>query len=330
MATTVKDISFAPYEIHSPHDLNARETNFRRGFLLQVVFADGISGYCDFHIFDSSDTEPVFYLKKKVMSKGQNLSRRLLRLARRDAEARFAHRSLLSSQVKLPSHLLIQDLTALRFSELETIWEMGFRHLKIKLGRGPGLEQGFLLRLRSYLKDYPFQLRFDFNAINTPESWEEWHHWLLLQMEDNIDFVEDPLPWDEAIWKQSKIPLALDLEYERAVQEGSQLDFLRYLVVKPALLDSLEDEERAIRLCHQHKEKILVTHMMDHPLGQMSAALWAVENQITSIGGYLNGSLRDTLGFYQEMPKIGPFWSPAPGRGLGFDESLKKIIWKKL
>jgi hypothetical protein len=81
--------------------------------------------------------------------------------------------------------------------------------------------------------------------------------------------------------------------------------------------------------------QIVVTHSMDHPLGQ-SVALWTAMRLRQRHGDLvLDGGLQ-AIGLYApdefsaQIRYQGSQTIPPPGTGFGFDELLTSIEWKEL
>lgn len=101
------------------------------------------------------------------------------------------------------------------------------------------------------------RLRIDFNARLRAEEFMLIAEGL---PRERIDFVEDPCPYEPAVWtalrEQTGLRLALD---RKVAEEGVDV-----LVVKPAVQD-----------VPQSAKEIIITSYMDHPVGQFAAAYFA-------------------------------------------------------
>lgn len=322
MAATLRRLSFCPYEVYSESPLNSREGESRSGYLIRCEFEDGRVGYADYHPLPFWTGLPAPSAFERAVRKPASDLQFLfsLQAARSDAIARFQKRSLFESLRMPESHFLIQDLRSWSQSVSEGIWQKGFRHLKIKLGRDWLQEQKHLQDIKQGLLTRPFRLRLDFNSSNTVLQWRQRELWLKDEFEDYIEYVEDPLSWNAKEWRRSRLPLAAD--FEGLDSRENDTEFLTTIVWKPALGIPLTSK--------QNLSRYKVTHLMDHPLGQCAAVYWALIHRVDSVGGYLRGNLKDSLGFYSELSNDGPEWKPPVGTGWGFDDRLSSLKWRTL
>jgi hypothetical protein len=222
----------------------------------------------------------------------------------------------------------VGDLTG---AELRRIWDFGFRHLKIKLGRNWNVAVEQLFAQADDLS--LFRLRFDFNGLLTPQEFLAFLGALPEKLRQLIDFVEDPVgetsepDWIELL-KRSSVPLAVD----RCAQSRGD-----WLVLKPAAQDPNGVLSRFSGVPGAHGEKktqICVTSYLDHPVGQMGAALeGALLLQrlapVTAAGLASHFSYENNE-FSECLLMNGSRLLPAPGFGVGFDDLLERQEWKAL
>lgn len=309
MAATLKNFEVCPYTLQSAVDLNAREGKRRQGYLVRCEFEDKLIGYADFH--------PLNWESAPSTESAQ--WKHSLRLAYVDAQARQKKVSLFKGLGLLESHFLIPDIVSWDFYHLKELRFKKFKSLKLKLGRDFQSEKDALLKLKSEIKS-DFKLRLDFNSVNSFEQWSQWEHWLNENLKDSIEFIEDPCAWDEKVWRLSHLPLALDFEGE-AIKDTAPA-FVERIIWKPALGETVNFE--------RWRTAVIVTHIMDHPLGQLGALYMAQTHNIQTIGGFLNPGLEDSLGFSKHLNSYGPWVQPEQGCGWGFDDQLKELKWLSL
>jgi O-succinylbenzoate synthase len=303
----------------------------RQGALLKVEFDNGTTGYADLHPWEEFGhlplSEHLASLKTETPTPLANLA---LRHARTDAAARKAGISLFDGLPEVRSHALFTDWTAAPRSAFEQCLIEGYTAAKLKIGQDPEREALALNQLASL----PLRWRLDANTSFTTggESLDEFLTKLHPSIRENLEFLEDPFPYDPAAWSyfssHAKLPLALDWQLPATPPPwpGAQI-----LVIKPASQDAFP---LALAAAHAGME-IVVTHSMDHPLGQ-SVALWTAMRLRQRHGDLVrNGGLQAT-GLYQpddfatQLQSAGPRTIPPPGTGFGFDELLAQLPWALL
>ncbi|HEX7149956.1 MAG TPA: enolase C-terminal domain-like protein [Thermoanaerobaculia bacterium] len=156
------------------------------------------------------------------------------------------------------------------------------------------------------------RLRLDFNATLTAEEFVRIAETL---PHERIDFVEDPCPYDPAVWRalRERTGLRLALDRETAT------DAVDLLVVKPALGGQwMEGVE------------MVVTTYFDHPIGQFYAAYVAATNQVSARNGLFTHVAYEANAFSERITADGARLLPPEGTGLGFDDLLRSLPWKRL
>jgi O-succinylbenzoate synthase len=157
-----------------------------------------------------------------------------------------------------------------------------------------------------------YRLRIDFNAMLTAAEFEQLAKTL---PRDRIDFIEDPCPYEASTWRalrdRTGLRLALDRE---AADEGVDV-----LVVKPAIQE-----------VPQTTKEIVVTSYMDHPVGQLGAAFVAAKHATSPRCGLVTHVLFDSNEFIEQLGIDGMRLVPPLGTGVGFDDLLERLPWKRL
>jgi len=90
------------------------------------------------------------------------------------------------------------------------------------------------------------------------------------------------------------------------------------LVVKPAIQD-----------IPQTNKEVVITSYMDHPVGQFGAAYFAAKFPSHRCGLFTH-VLYERNEFIEAIRSDGARLLPPQGTGVGFDELLEKLPWKKL
>ncbi len=223
----------------------------------------------------------------------------------RDGAARRAGVSLFAGLVVPQSHATVTgrcDFDALR--------DEGFTAVKIKAagsggGAWPRVEEALGAGLR---------VRLDFNGTGTDEAWAAAARW-----SGNIDFIEDPVPYHPEAWKALRSGYGLRLALDRLAPGQAASTGFDVRVFKPAV-----DEPTAAFA------GAVITSYMDHPLGQLYAALVAAESGTSQLCGLLTHRLFEGNEFCSALTTRGPVLTPPCGTGLGFDDLLAALPWQRL
>jgi len=158
------------------------------------------------------------------------------------------------------------------------------------------------------------RLRIDYNAMLTAEEFLEVAAAL---PRERIDFIEDPCPYDGPTWsmlrERTGLRLALDRQF---ATEGVDV-----LVIKPAIQD--------FETFRVHPSSFIVTSYMDHPVGQLGAAYVAATHEV-GVCGLLTHVLFHPNAFSERLRIDGARLVPPEGSGIGFDDLLDSLPWKKL
>jgi O-succinylbenzoate synthase len=318
----------------------------RHGALIEITFDEGTTGYADLHPWAEFGHAPLSdHLASLTTDEPTHLANLALRHARTDAAARRAGVSLFDGLSEVRSHALFTDWTLAPRAAFEQCVADGYRTAKLKIGRDLRHEAEAL----NQLADLPLRWRLDANAsfqgrderparplpsIRTSEPLvpTQWLRQLTDTIRNNIAFLEDPFPYDVDAWialsEREKIPLALDWELPSSPPPwpGAQI-----LVLKPASQDAFP---LALAAANAGME-LVVTHSMDHPLGQ-SVALWTAmrlrqrHGDLVLEGGLQAAGLYSADQFSEHIRTRGPQTIPPPGTGFGFDELLEKLPWKTI
>lgn len=225
-----------------------------------------------------------------------------------DGAARCEGRSLFDRPVP-DSHWLARP-----GDQPDEAWTAGFRAVKFKIG------PRWQLDLADWAKA-GFRLRLDANESHDLAGflafWDS-----LGSVRDQVEFVEDPVPWSEEAWehlRRERVPLAADRDVVHRHRLGD------WAVIKPASTDWLPPAP----------DRFVVTSSMDHALGQLWAACRAMEwfesdGARLSECGLLTHRCFEADSFFEQLSTEGPRLVPPPGTGLGFDDLLAALPWKRL
>ncbi len=300
------------------------------GALIEVTFDDGTIGYADIHPWTEFGHAPLDeQLASLMIGQPTHLANLALRHARTDAAARRAGVSLFDGLPEVHSHALFTDWTKAPRSAFEQCVAEGYTAAKLKIGRSLEQEAESLDRL----VDLPLRWRLDANAsFIDASSLSGFLDRLSPAVMSKIEFLEDPFAYDPAAWSAAsenrKLDLALDWEFPTSPPPwpGAQT-----LVIKPASQDAFP---LALSAAHASME-VVVTHSMDHPLGQ-AVALWTAmrlrqrHGDLVLDGGLQAVGLHASNEFSEQIRTSGPQTIPPLGTGFGFDDLLVKLPWKIL
>ena len=196
----------------------------------------------------------------------------------------------------------------------------GFQKVKVKMGRNLNAEVDFIKRMADR---YP-ELRWRI-AFNGTQQWEVVEK-ILVSFGDElcrkIDFLEDA--WTEPVATHGGVPLAVDRYVEDSLENFS------VAVLKPAI----NEMQSLLKRADAAGKHVVVTSYMDHPLGQSYAA-WQAALATHEFPDLLDSCGLITHGLFQPDVFIDALGVPAPdfnvpaGTGLGFDDLLENLRWKR-
>jgi O-succinylbenzoate synthase len=250
--------------------------------------------------------------------------RRALRCLEMDGAARSLPDALFDELEVPQSHA---TLPACDLAALEQAVAAGFAVVKLKCGADLAAERRFL---DSIFRDHPsVKCRLDFNETGDAKELAAWLLSLPVEHRTRIDFIEDPCPFSDTKWRElflgTRVPLAVDRE---AAPHRADAQFT---VIKPAIDEPWLLAEAALG----YGQRVVVTSYMDHPLGQAFAA-WEAGRLALQFPGLVGLCGLQTHHLFEPdafTEALGP-WTPdfhaPPGTGLGFDELLGKLPWKRV
>lgn len=317
-------IYYWPYVLRSRNRLNA--ASYRREFegaLIRV--GDGVG--CIHPWPELGDASLDRQLAKLAAGESTRLVASALDCARLDGEARGEGRSLFAvagEAMPQPSnHRLVQQ------GDDPSEWrERGFETAKFKIG--PELDE-VCTRVEPWVSQ-GFRIRLDGNETAEFRSFLDWWKSLPGELREAIEFVEDPVPWGRFSWcrlRRGGVPLAADRDLESRYRGAS------VAVYKPATDGGNGFDTRLVGWAVRRKRRLVVTSYMDHAIGQVWAAyaagcLEAVCPEVVADCGLLTHDCFEPDPFFETIAVEGPRLVPPDGTGLGFDDLLEKLPWKRL
>lgn len=296
----IRRLWVSTYELRPRFALNpVTQKHSRPGALLRMEDRFGRVGFADCHPWPEFGDLPLAdQLERLARLELTSLTASSLRAAEWDAEARAAGVSLEPEAGRVASHYFLRPAegTTLK-QELAQAIGNGYRRFKVKIGREP---RALLANLREASEKLPpgSLWRFDSNSVLSLEEVEgllrENKEWL----PQRLDFWEDPFPFDRDQWRYLRQNYGLRLAFDMAAAsppQGSQLAF-DFIVVKPAVQDAFQ----VFKQYWPGSVRFVITHRMDHPLGQTYAQAVALRAQVLYGQQVVTGGLHDP-GFYEKI-----------------------------
>lgn len=312
-------IAVSPYQLE-----RLVPKGYRQGALLRITFADGCMGYADCHPWEEMADAPLAK-QLSLLKEGKTtaLTSRALAIARQDAEARSCKRSLVDPRKVPPSHWLTSDLFTWQKEDSQRLKEHGYSHLKFKVGHDVEREISLLKALFPY---EGLKLRLDFNERLTKAQFESFLE-AIGPLIREVDFIEDPFPFDAMEWENIQNDYDIQLACDRQAPEALGLpNAATVLILKPALHDPTLFNKAA-------GQRIVVTSYVAHPLDQLVAAYAAaiVDPSRTEKHGLLSHRLYAPTPYSKGLSWQNPsFTMEEEGYGFGFDTLLAKEPWVSL
>lgn len=253
------------------------------------------------------------------------LGKRALKCAEVDAEARRKGINLLAGLTIPESHATLPP--SVSPATVRIMGLKGFRAGKLKAMSSPRSTLERLATLAAIAPDWRW--RVDFNSsLNERESDEFWRN-MAAPLRQLIDFIEDPCPYTRESWSRL-ISEGMRLAYD----QGSDLEHQPHL----------DAEDPPIRIIKPAREKMpspgtgkhVFTSSMDHPVGQVWATYTAAQyykdtpKAEVPLCGLCTHLLFQKDAFIEMLGDLSPVITVPEGTGLGFDNLLAEIPWKKL
>ena len=314
----------SPIQIHRYRLTGRRDFNpktARREFPGALIRCDG--GVGCLHPWPEFGDDPL-EAQLDALRAGQpgRLARIALRCAAADAEARAAGRSLFAGLTIPDSHWL---WCAEREFDPQIAEASEYAATKVKAL--PDRAE-FAALLDRIAQGSELRLRLDFNATLTAEEFRAFAGDLGDLARSRIECIEDPVPYDPAIWgelqEETGLPFALDQWF------GEANGGFRMAVVKPS-----RDAETDWNAGGLQDIPLIMTSAMDHPIGQMFAAWESAKAARRELGrirecGLLTHRWFEPDPFIEATRSQGPKLLPAEGTGLGYDALLEDLPWEPL
>lgn len=338
-------IGFYPYTLRSRGSLNAVSTRKEfHGVLIKV--GEGIGCLHPWPEFgDPPIEEQLRILRDGGTSK---VIERALRMAALDGEARSRGVSLFAGLEIPPCHYSWDQNQPME-AQIQCMLDEGWAAVKMKGSKSfedtltamdamtalmtkdrklPGAAAAENVTWQVPLLEGP-RFRVDFNSCLSASQFEEFLKAMPPGVRARLDFIEDPFPYDpeqwDAIRKEHGVRLALDKQLR-----GANVGF-DVAVLKPG-----RREWREMTAELPADVRIVMTSAMDHAIGQSFAAYeaavaWKELGARMDLCGLATQHLFEPDDFFVRLSaKGGNLSVDRSGTGLGFDDVLDKLPWRRL
>jgi o-succinylbenzoate synthase len=308
------------YTLRSAAPLNARTSGTEHEGVL--IFRDGGVGCIHpWKIFGDESVD--VQLSKLAAGRSSNLLKRALRCVEIDAAGRRSNRSLFEGLSVPESHATIVG----GMDAIAQAIDGGFRTLKLKAGSDLKADAE---KVNQVIKLFPrVSVRLDFNCSLRGEELEQFLCVLSHDARASIEFLEDPCAYTEACWSAQRnvhgVSLAMDMGIEEVEANYA------FSVIKPAR----NRVDHLVSNAIKNTRRCVFTSYMDHPIGQAFAAFEAgrceQQNPVCmATAGLMTHGLFEPNAFTEQLGTVQPQWIYKEGTGLGFDELIEQLVWKKL
>lgn len=303
----------------------------RKGALLKIEWNENKIGYADLHPWpEFGDMELEEHLVQLRQMKLTHLVEQAIWLASVDAKGRQEKKNIYDIQPLLKNNGILMRVNPWTVELFDPLAKAGFSNVKVKVGLE--LEEEIEIMNRMALT-HDLKIRMDFNGRLTWNSFEKYIIGLSPQAKRQIEYFEDPFPYDAALWKEARktIPLAIDWELKKIPISQEQPVEADVLVVKP----THEDVNARVEQCQKWNKKMTITSHMGHPLGVMQCACVAQDlakrfpNMMLD-PGCMSFDVFETTEFSPVLNLQGPYIRKVGGWGIGFDFVLKSQKWNLL
>ncbi len=260
-------LSVCPYKlIPISKQLNSQTYSAEKfGTLVRLNYGSNKIGYSDFHNGEDTLSMSLFDLKRYFSNiKGPQWEQTLYMARLMSQQGSFKSDQL----KKVNSHFLIQNIlnfTDIKLLKAETL---GFKLFKVKMGKALRAETVALKNLVAK-SAAGTKFRLDFNCAIEKKEFVIWLDKNIEALGPKIDFIEDPIDFKPGLWRhlERKYQVDLALDMAHPVEELDIEEIPKVIVLKPAIQNIEKIVDRFIKA----DVYFVVTHYMDHPIGQLGA-----------------------------------------------------------
>jgi O-succinylbenzoate synthase len=234
--------------------------------------------------------------------------------ARRTGINLFTDKSIPLSHATLPD--FPDDSTCSRLQQ------DGFTHVKIKVS---GSDSSLAQKLEM-LVGKGFLVRLDFNYASTETAFLAFTGRLSSEAKRAVDFIEDPFPYTADSWQAAEQTTGMTLALDRlkTLTPGEMIG------TTPCSPCSISVWKPAVENSARPAQRVVITSNMDHAIGQLYAAAMAARIGTLERCGLLTHGLFAEDEFFAQVKSSGPALLAPSGTGLGFDDLIERLPWKRL
>jgi len=320
------EILFHRYELTAKAPLNAATT--RKKYPGALILVEGGVG-CIHPWPEFGDAPLEEHLYSLLTDQPTALASLAFACAREDSSARKQKISLFDGVVVPRSHYSWNS--ALRLEEqCEVLVSEKWPAVKMKGTCDVTATAALINEIseRTRRAGWSVKLRVDFNSCTNLDNIQLFLSLLNETARRELDFLEDPVPYEESVWCELQQRYQLRLAVDKAWATATR--GFDVVVVKP----TRRDWKLVIQ---KHPQAQLVfTSAMDHPIGQSWAALQAARARSdlpsqVAVCGLCTQHLFQGDAFCSRLKTPSGYFQPdAVGGGLGFGDLIAELKWEKL
>lgn len=310
---------------YSPYELEFVDQSKKSGALIKIVNEkeeEGFADLCPLLNFGDVPIEKQFQLYRDYRT--SQLLQNSINMAKYDQKLRALKKNVWSDDGEIANHFLLLSLKQVDESYLNSIKDQGFDTVKCKYKKED------LAILRKIIS-FDFKVRLDFNSAFHIDEVFNFLNQLSDGEKSQIEFIEDPCPYDYLNWQQlnKEIPLAMDFESDFV--HWQQKPPFNYCIFKPAR----DDQGFLLKQVVKHQFKVVVTSSLDHPVGLAHAMTSALQlkkeysHLVEEAHGLQTQRVLQNNMYLKEIEADHSHFR-VQGTGIGFDELLQREKWIEL
>jgi o-succinylbenzoate synthase len=304
----------------------------RHGAILKITWPDGRLGYSSLMPREERQDAPFLeHLAEFKKGRISFLLEQSISMAKTDAKFRGQGKNAFDGAKKVRNNYFIPEPLKVDTKTMALIKDQNFVTLMIDVGQDLPAEVDAVRRI---LKMTKFLVRLNFNAKADWPSFERFMSVIEPGLKPRIEFVVDPMPYDQEAWKDASrfAPVAVDSQLSYIEwSEPKSLPQLKAIIIRPTVVDTEEMVKHALAM----KCKLVVSSSFEHPIAVAHSTLIA-----SDLNTRFPFQVLDHDCLYQNfyvphafsglIATQGPFILSATGKGIGFSRQLQELDWKSI